>query len=138
MPIRTLLVRLALLASSLLLACAPAGDVFFARLAEGLRLRFPGQAARVLAAPHGFDASPEGFAGAPRGRLGASLPRRGEAAIRFDVGPDFTVGVREVGAAGQATLEERAVAYPRAGGTSFWAAEEEGYEEWLLIEAGAV
>ena len=54
MPLRSVLSRLALLACALLLACAPPGDALFTRLGEALRLRFPAQAARVLAARHGF------------------------------------------------------------------------------------
>ena len=38
--------------------------------------------------------------------------------------------------AGEGALAGRAVAYRRAGGTSFWAAVPNGVEEWLHLDAG--
>ena len=35
-------------------------------------------------------------------------------------------------------LAAQAVAYARDGGTSFWSATLEGYEEWLLLDAASV
>ncbi|WP_438021353.1 kelch repeat-containing protein [Sorangium sp. So ce315] len=122
----------------------PAGD--------DLRLRFPDQAPLVLETSEAFVAREGGFAlassgdlsrdidiAAPlqrRGGLRAALPARGEGEIRFQLPGGFEARVRELDAEGEGVIVERAVAYPRKGGTSFWAAIDDGYEEWLLLDAG--
>ncbi|WP_437281591.1 kelch repeat-containing protein [Sorangium sp. So ce375] len=123
----------------------PAGDE--------LRRQFPEQAPQVLETSEAFVAVDGGFARAsagdlsrgidvetllPRGRgaLEATMPALGEEAIRLRLPDGFEARVREVGAEGEGAVVERAVAYPRKGGTSFWAARDDGYEEWLMLEAG--
>ncbi|AUX23564.1 uncharacterized protein SOCEGT47_040910 [Sorangium cellulosum] len=123
---------------------SPAGD--------DLRRQFPEQAPQVLEASGAFVAVEDGFARASigdlnldpdveapprrRGDLQAALPARGEGAIRLRLPGGFDVRVRELGAEGEGAVVERAVAYPREGGTSFWSAIDGGYEEWLLLDAG--
>ncbi|AUX38567.1 MULTISPECIES: kelch repeat-containing protein [Sorangium] len=104
---------------------------------------FPEHAAAVLAGPAAFVRDAEGYrldaAEEPRGsapRLHVVLPRTGSEPIRFRTPAGIEVRVREQGAAGEAVALERAVAYRRAGGTSFWTATERGAEEWLLLEEG--
>lgn len=120
----------------------PAGD--------DLRLRFPDQAAQILEVGEAFVATAEGFGlasrnAAPRdadtlfqlrGGLHAALPERGEDAIRFRLPGGFEARVREIGAEGEGEIVDNAVVYRRDGGTSFWSAIDEGYEEWLLLDAG--
>ncbi|MGK3992637.1 kelch repeat-containing protein [Sorangium sp. So ce1024] len=106
-----------------------------------LRRSFPEQAERVLRQKEAFVAIDQGFAlvgGTEPGlrrEIEVELPREGTGAIRLR-GRGFEVRVREIGVEGAAMLAERAVAYRRAGGTSFWAAVPEGVEEWLHFEAG--
>ncbi|XXX77968.1 kelch repeat-containing protein [Sorangium sp. So ce134] len=123
-------------------AAPPAGD--------DLRLRFPEQAAQVLEGSEAFVAVDGGFALAStrdsvreidalferRGGLHAALPASGEGKVRFHLPGGFEIGVREIGAEGEGAVVERAVAYRREGGRSFWSVVGEGYEEWLLLEAG--
>ncbi|WP_437480304.1 kelch repeat-containing protein [Sorangium sp. So ce1014] len=117
-----------------------------------LRQQFPDQAAQVLEASEAFVAVNGGFSLASlsdpsreldieaallrRGGLHAVLPARGEGEIRFHLPGGFEARVRELDAEGEGELAERAVAYPRKGGTSFWSAIDAGYEEWLLLDAG--
>ncbi|WP_129576710.1 MULTISPECIES: kelch repeat-containing protein [Sorangium] len=117
---------------------------------DDLRLRFPEQAAEVLEGSNAFVAVDDGFTIAStgdssrglaelferRGGLHASLPERGEGEVRFHLPGGFEVGVREIDAEGEGAVVERAVAYRRQGGTSFWSAVDAGYEEWLLLDAG--
>lgn len=112
--------------------------------ASALRQQFPGRAALVLEQRKILVATGEGFAlekspapGAFRG-VEVALPREGGEAIRFHGLGGADVAVREVGARGEGVVAERAVAYRRAGGTSFWMAAKEGVEEWLHLEASAV
>ncbi|XXT14270.1 kelch repeat-containing protein [Sorangium sp. So ce429] len=122
----------------------PAGD--------DLRRRFPDQASQVLETSEAFVEVEGGFALAStgdtnrdldiaafsrrRGELQAALPARGEGAVRLRLPGGFEALVREIGAEGEGAIVERAVAYPRKGGTSFWSAIDGGYEEWLLLDAG--
>ncbi|WP_437813378.1 Kelch repeat-containing protein [Sorangium sp. So ce1078] len=110
-----------------------------------LRLRFPAHADAVLSAREAFAASAGGFrlaASEPGGawvrsaRPEVELPRDGSGVIRFRLGGGGEIRVRELGAAGEGVMAERAVSYRRAGGTSFWTATDGGVEEWLLLEAG--
>lgn len=111
--------------------------------AEALRARFPEQAAAVLAPEEAFRATPQGFAlgagsaTAVRRVLGMSLPREGHGVLRLRDRDGFEVAVRELGVEDAGAGAERAVAYRRAGGTSFWSAAPGGVEEWLHLEAGA-
>ncbi|WP_437599850.1 kelch repeat-containing protein [Sorangium sp. So ce590] len=104
---------------------------------------FPDHAASVLAGRAAFVPDAEGYrlsaaeetsGSAPR--LHVVLPRMGSEPIRFRTPAGTEVRVREQGAAGEAIAMDRAVAYRRAGGTSFWAATDHGVEEWLLLEEG--
>ncbi|WP_437967714.1 kelch repeat-containing protein [Sorangium sp. So ce260] len=104
---------------------------------------FPEHAAAVLAGRAAFVPDAEGYhlsaaeetgEGAPR--LQVVLPRAGSEPIRFRTPAGTEVRVREQGAAGEAVAVDRAVAYRRAGGTSFWTATDHGVEEWLLLEEG--
>ena len=114
--------------------------------AAALMRSFPAHATRVLRGSESFAATATGFAlpiqGDPatavakRGGLSAALPKRGDEAIRFHTLGGFEFRVREGGAEGAGRLAEGAVAYDRRGGTSFWSATEEGYEEWLMLGPG--
>ena len=112
---------------------------------RSLHAAFPDQAGEVLESGEPLVAVEDGFTieasdrsdWQRRARLGAVLPMRGDGAIRFEMPDGFTVHVRELGASGEGTALDRAVAYPRASGTSYWAATGTGYEEWLLLDPGA-
>jgi N-acetylneuraminic acid mutarotase len=108
------------------------------RVGDALVAVFPDQAARVLEAPFGFSRARNGFAARAPSDVRATLPRRGDGALRFTLDAGFEVRVREIGAAGSAVPSGHAVTYAREGGVSFWAANREGYEEWLLLDASAV
>ncbi|XXY46441.1 kelch repeat-containing protein [Sorangium sp. So ce269] len=108
---------------------------------EALRRAFPDQAAAVLSVGPGFLRSGGGLERAAAGRRGgvvARLPSDGSGEILFALDGGEALRVREVGAEGEAMLAERAVAYRRAGGSSFWTATPAGVEEWLLLDAAAV
>ncbi len=115
---------------------APAG-------ATALTRSFPAHAARVVGRGGGLalTAGPDGFVAASDPRQGAALqvtlPANGGESARFQTGT-LDIHVREEGAGGEGTIVERAVAYPRAGGTSFWTVGAAGAEEWLHLAAGAV
>ncbi|WP_434044822.1 MULTISPECIES: Kelch repeat-containing protein [Sorangium] len=113
--------------------------------AAALRLRFPDHAGAVLSAQEAFAPAVDGFrlaATAPGGpwaqaaRPEVVLPHDGGGAILFRLADGGEIRVRELGAAGEGLLAERAVSYRRAGGTSFWTATEGGVEEWLLLDEG--
>ncbi|AUX45005.1 uncharacterized protein SOCE26_064840 [Sorangium cellulosum] len=110
--------------------------------AAALRRLFPDQTAAVLAASEAFVPDAEGFRlGAAEARWRASqlhvvLPRDGGEPVRFRTPAGREVRVQEDGALGEGTAVDRSVAYPRAGGTSFWTATDGGVEEWLLLDAG--
>ncbi|WP_437317162.1 kelch repeat-containing protein [Sorangium sp. So ce385] len=113
--------------------------------AAALRLRFPEHADAVLSAREAFAPAADGFrlaATEPGGtwlraaRPEVELPRDGSGAIRFRLAEGGEIRVRELGAAGEGAMAERAVSYRRAGGTSFWSATERGVEEWLLLDEG--
>jgi hypothetical protein len=106
-----------------------------------LRLGFPDHAAAVLDAPLAFAATDRGFV-LPALATGttpiarAALPRRGEDPIRIEGQKGFSIQVRELDAVGDGRLAGNAVAYRRAGGTSYWTAATTGVEEWLHLDAG--
>ena len=114
--------------------------------ASALRQRFPDRAAQVLTQGEAFVATGGGFAlelpepsdpGIFQG-VGALLPDNGSDPIRLRGFGGAVVEVREIGVEGRGAMVEGAVAYRRAGGTSFWTAVPGGVEEWLHLEAGAV
>ncbi|KYF89297.1 hypothetical protein BE17_30035, partial [Sorangium cellulosum] len=109
---------------------------------EALRSAFPDHAAAVLSVGPGFLRSGGGLeqaAARRRGGVVARLPSDGSGEILFSLdGGGEALRVREVGAEGEAMLADRAVAYRRAGGSSFWTATPAGVEEWLLLDAAVV
>jgi hypothetical protein len=139
----TLLILLVTMGNSCLGGAGAKAEPDFAP-AEALRLRFPDQAPAVLAPEDAFVATAEGFVpGAPRARgawrgVEVILPRDGRGVTRLRDNGGVEVQVRELGVEGDGALAEGAVAYPRAGGTSFWTAVAFGVEEWLHLEARAV
>ncbi|WP_437302345.1 kelch repeat-containing protein [Sorangium sp. So ce388] len=129
---------------ALLVGCSEAADPLDAR---ALRRHFPEQAGAILEGPFAFTLAGDAFEAlgpldVPAGLPGAAAPRprfpRDGGALRFPLPDGSEVLVRELDALGEAEAEEGAVVYPRRGGASFWAALEDGYEEWLLLEPGAV
>lgn len=132
------LITLATLASTGVAACSAEPESLST---SALRLGFPEHAAAVLDTPLAFAATDRGFAlpalatgTAPIAR--AELPRRGEDPIRIEGQKGFSIRVHEIGAAGEGRLAGGAVAYRRAGGTSYWTAATTGVEEWLHLDAG--
>ena len=113
---------------------------------EALHDRFPTHAPRVLHGAEPFVATGQGFAVplsgdlaaavAKRGGVSAVLPKRAEDGIRFHLLGGLDFRVRETGASGETMLAEGAVSYTRPGGTSFWTATDDGYEEWLHVNEG--
>ncbi|WP_437927268.1 kelch repeat-containing protein [Sorangium sp. So ce291] len=138
-----LLVLFVALASSVCLGCGEEAAEPHPEPASALRDRFPAQAAQVLAHSEGFVPTAGEFAlSRPSGRgawqsVGITLPRDGSGAIRFRGFGGTEVRVRELGVLGEGTLAERAVAFPRDKGTSYWSAAPGGVEEWLLLEENA-
>ncbi|WP_437290831.1 kelch repeat-containing protein [Sorangium sp. So ce406] len=130
---------------AVLLGCSEIADPLDAR---ALRRQFPEQADAILQGPFAFTAASGSFEPvrsfeAPDDRPGEAAPRprfpmHGDGALRLPLGDGSEARVRELGAAGEGAAAENAIAYPRAGGTSFWTALEDGYEEWLLLEPRAV
>ncbi|WP_437683356.1 Kelch repeat-containing protein [Sorangium sp. So ce131] len=128
-----------------LLGCSDVADPLDAR---ALRRHFPEQADAILQGPVAFTVAGDVFEAmrpadalaAPAGAAGlrARFPSDGADALRFPLPDGSEAQVRELGAAGDGEVAERAMAYPRAGGTSFWTALEDGYEEWLLLDPSAV
>ncbi|AUX45004.1 uncharacterized protein SOCE26_064830 [Sorangium cellulosum] len=113
--------------------------------AAALRARFSDHAEAVLSARDAFIPTAGGFRLAATEQGGAwvraarpevELPREGSGPIRFRRANGGEIRVRELGAAGEGRMAERAVSYRREGGTSFWTATDGGVEEWLLLDAG--
>ncbi|MFO0755207.1 MAG: kelch repeat-containing protein [Byssovorax sp.] len=141
--------RAALVAFITALVLAPSGCVGCggepeSHDADVLRLRFPEQAKQVLEGTEPFAEVAGGFTlDVPTERLPyehrslrVTLPRLGTDAVHLDLPGDFSVKVHESGMTGPGMLAGRAVAYPREGGTSYWSITDQGYEEWLMIDAG--
>jgi hypothetical protein len=110
--------------------------------AGALRGAFPAHAARVLEEGSALVATDTGFTRedtaaeaeiAPRAALSMVLPRRAGDAIHVSLPGGFEASVREEDASGEGRIEERSVAYQRAGGTAFWTATAAGFEEWLHL-----
>ncbi|KYF92288.1 hypothetical protein BE20_12145 [Sorangium cellulosum] len=116
--------------------------------ARALRRQFPEQAEAILQGPFAFtlagdsieDLRPiEALADlSGEAALRSRFPRHGGGALRLPLPDGSEALVRELGALGEAEIAENAIAYPRRGGTSFWTALQDGYEEWLLLDASAV
>ena len=70
-----------------------------------------------------------------RGGLHIQLPERGTDAARMTLPGGLAVEVRERGLIGRARKAGGALAYPRAGGRSYWTVTGEGPEEWVKVEA---
>lgn len=106
--------------------------------ATKLGLAFPEQAARVLEAGDELLVGPQGFVRAPnvlpRGAVHAELPRDGSHPIVLR-SQGFELRVKQLGVDSEGVLAKRAVAYRRAGGTSYWTVSAEGAEEWLDLSA---
>ena len=134
-------VLLMALASGGVLGCNGNSALPMLSPARVVRESFPDQAAQVLAQGDAFVAAEDGFARiAPSGQrvwrhADVALPRDGREAVRIRGFGGVELQVREVGAQGKGVLADRAVAYPRAGGTSFWTAGPGGVEEWLHLVA---
>jgi len=109
-----------------------------------LRQTFPTHADRVLgrARTRGFVSVDRGFAREPDASLAmhldVHLPSDGREAVRLTAPGGHEIRVRQLGVEGEGELAEHAVAYRRAGGTSFWTVTNGGAEEWLHLEEGAV
>ena len=125
-------------------AAAAAVEVRSGPAARALRAAFPEHADRVLGLhfPDGFVANEPGFGRAPSGSIIAhvdvQLPRDAAKPTTITAPGGFEIRVREIDASGEATPDERAVTYRRAGGSAFWTVNERGAEEWLHLDAGAV
>jgi hypothetical protein len=107
---------------------------------RALHQAFPAQAVRIVAHEQGAFARVErGFALADAAArpLRPTLPPTGAGAIELALADGFAVRVREVGMAGAGRVEGTAVAYARAGGTSYWAAHPTGVENWVHAKAPA-
>jgi hypothetical protein len=130
-----------LLAAGLAASCST-GDSPVTSTATALHRAFPAQAARVVAHDHdGFVAGAGGFAlparADTRRALETRLPATAGAPVELTLADGLTVRVREVGLTRAGRLEGKAVAYGRAGGTSYWAAHALGVENWLHLKAPA-
>jgi hypothetical protein len=141
----TLLQRAPLFVFGALLLTGTSGGLGCSAEPEGpaieLRRQFPDHAALVLGSPASFEAGEQGFTRRASteplpGGLEIALPRDGAGAIRLHLAGGLEVQVRELGIESEGVLAEGAVAYRRAGGTSFWTAGPAGFEEWLHLEAG--
>jgi len=140
-PVAALVVGL-LAGTSVLAGCA--GEASHGDPAEALRTAFPSHAAAILdSAPAPVVAQAELDTSAPNaigegrgGGLRARFPEGGEQPVRFDLPSGGSFEVREVGARGPAAAAGMALAYSRQGGRSYWHRTAEGFEEWLLLEAG--
>ncbi|MDI1476536.1 kelch repeat-containing protein [Polyangium sp. y55x31] len=140
---RPLLPAALLLPTLLALGCADPASVSAsasaAAPASAVRLHFPDQASLALDRGPGFVRASSGFITAPenhRPDIDLTLPDRGDAPLRFRAPSGIEIDVRELDTSGPAAVESRAVAYARAGGTSFWTVAPDGFEEWIHLEAG--
>jgi hypothetical protein len=137
-PVRVLPVFFALTALAALGCSADRGG----DAAASLEAHFPDTAARVLAGARPIIARERGFglASAEESEIGTGVhptwPARGEDAVRLELSGGFTIDIHETGLVGAAQPGDRAVAYPRDGGASFWGAATDGVEEWLHLGPG--
>ena len=66
-------------------------------------------------------------------RVKVELPAEGSEPLVFRAKHGFEARVREIGADGEGRIVDRAVAYPRDGGVSYWTTVSGGVEEWLHL-----
>ncbi|MDC0741590.1 kelch repeat-containing protein [Polyangium mundeleinium] len=107
--------------------------------ASAIRVSFPDHAPLVLDRGPGFVRAASGFLAASANRpagIDLTLPDRGDAPLHFRAPSGVEIDVRELDTSGPAVVESHAVAYARAGGTAFWTAAPDGFEEWIHLEAG--
>ena len=110
--------------------------------ARRLRERFAAHASAILDGGEGFAVTDPGFArplpaeAAGWGRLGIELPLDATQPVRLTTAAGVAVRVREVGLEGVGQSASHAVAYRRAGGTSFWTVATGAVEEWIHLEPG--
>ncbi|HRI71293.1 MAG TPA: kelch repeat-containing protein, partial [Polyangium sp.] len=127
---------------------APAAPAATAQLdaasVRALHQAFPKQLDRVLGRKlaRGFVSFEGGFA-RPAGEemamhLDVRLPQNAQDPIRLITPGGQEIRVRQIGVEAQAEQVDRAVAYKRAHGMSFWSVTSGGAEEWLHLEEGAV
>lgn len=140
-PFQSLVFALAILLAAPSPGCAGEAAPGEPTAMEALRADLPAHARHVLDGPRALVRADEGFTDRPGdlphpGGLRARLPGDPSAGVRFEADGAFAITVREAGLSGRGEPANAAVAYPRAGGTSYWAATEEGYEEWLYLRAG--
>ncbi|APR78282.1 Kelch repeat:Kelch precursor [Minicystis rosea] len=114
------------------------------RDAEGaLALAFPRHAQAVIQRGTGFELR-DGTRFVPRARSRFGFAAGADVELPIAAGEPlvlrgasgFEARVREVGAAGPGRLVDRAVAYAREGGASFWSTVSGGVEEWVHLDAG--
>jgi len=109
-----------------------------------LRRTFPDHADRVLGTEvaRGFVLADQFFVREPNRsvlvHLDVQLSKNSQDPVRLTAPGGHEIRVRQVGVEGEGRLLDRAVAYRRARGTSFWTVTNGGAEEWLHLEAGAV
>src|SRR5262245_6466595 len=93
---------------------------------RALRRSFPAHAAEVIEQGEAWVTTREGFMPASSAILNSSrdfaaaLPRDAKDSMRLRLADGFEVRVRELAAEGQGELSERAIAYRRPDGASFW------------------
>ncbi len=144
-------IRLAVLAAAVasIAACSEPNSAVIAAKVGRLRAQFPKQSSEVLGGT-GLAATADGFAVPAelpadpvraaeeslrrRHLLTATFPKDARGEIRF-ASDGFEARVIEVGARGEGELVEKAVAYRRKNGASYWSAQPDRFEEWLLIDA---
>lgn len=103
-----------------------------------LRSEFPQKAAQILDVGQAFVLTNHGFA-APMTRSASAgfvmnLPAMAENGIIINTREGREIVVRERGIAGAGKKDSNAIVYGREGGSSYWTANDAGYEEWLLLD----
>ncbi len=118
-----------------------------AREGAALAARYPRAAERILGGP-GFTCGGAGFvraepagAGDPadaalarRTGLRLELPENGADAATVTLPGGASFALKERGLVGPGRTVGGALAYPRRGGTSYWTATDDGFEEWVEVE----
>ncbi|HRI67309.1 MAG TPA: kelch repeat-containing protein [Polyangium sp.] len=131
-----------LIGTALFIGCAPNGASgqhdHPQESAAAVRDHFRDLAPLVLDRGPGFVRATSGFVRAEHEtnrhrNIDLVLPEYGDEALHFRGSHGVEIDVREVGALGQSTREANAIAYARVGGSSFWTATAEGFEEWIHL-----
>ncbi len=131
-----------LIGTALFIGCAPNGASGQhdppQESAAAVRDHFRDRAPLVLDRGHGFVWATSGFVRAEHEtnrhrNIDLVLPEYGDEALHFRGNHGVEIDVREVGASEQSTREANAIAYARVGGSSFWTATAEGFEEWIHL-----